>query len=107
MAAHRPTPTAHIFLDERGSAWIDETNVKVIEVVLDKLAYGLSPEQIFEEHSHYLSMAQIHAALAYYYDHQAALDAEIDRQRQEADALRSASLDSPIRRKLRELGKIP
>jgi hypothetical protein len=40
------TATAHIHLDTRGVAWIGKTNVKVIEVVLDKLAYGWSPEEI-------------------------------------------------------------
>src|SRR3990172_8587789 len=66
----------HIRLDARGVAWIDDVNVKVIEVVLDRLAYGWSPEEIHFQHPH-LSLAQIHAALAYYYDHQAALDGEI------------------------------
>src|SRR4051794_5818982 len=74
------TPTAHIRLDERGRAWVDDTNVKVIEVVLDKLAHGWSPEQIAEQHYHRLSLAQIHAAFSYYYDHQAEFDAEIERQ---------------------------
>jgi Protein of unknown function (DUF433) len=69
------TATAHIRLDERGVVWVDYTNVKVIEVVLDKLAYGWSPEEIHFQHPH-LSMAQIHAALSYYYDHQSAFDAE-------------------------------
>jgi hypothetical protein len=36
----------HIRLDEQGIAWIDDANVKVIEVVLDRLAYGWSPEEI-------------------------------------------------------------
>ena len=30
---------SHIVLDEKGVAWIDETNVKVVGVVLDKLAH--------------------------------------------------------------------
>ena len=35
------TATApHTKRDDRGVAWIDETNVKVIEVVLDRRAYG-------------------------------------------------------------------
>jgi hypothetical protein len=34
-------------------------------------------------------MAQIHAALAYYYEHQAELDAEIERQCREVEALRA------------------
>ena len=54
---------AHIRRDDRGAIWIDETNVKVIEVVLDRLAYGWSPEEIHFQHPD-LSLAQIHAALA-------------------------------------------
>jgi hypothetical protein len=40
------TETGHIVLDDRGIPWIDGTNVKVIEVVLDKLAHGSSPEEM-------------------------------------------------------------
>jgi uncharacterized protein (DUF433 family) len=101
------TSTAHIFLDERGRPWIDDSNVKVIEVVLDKLGYGLTPDQIYEEHDHYLSLAQIHAAFAYYYDHQAEIDAEIARQEKQYLELRAKDENSPIRQKLRALGKIP
>jgi uncharacterized protein (DUF433 family) len=107
MKTLTPTTTAHILLDERGRAWIDDTNIKVIEVVLDKLGHGLTPEQIFEEHYRRISLAQIHAAFCYYYDHQAEYDAEIERQRKEYETLRAQSLDSPGRRKLRALGKIP
>ena len=32
--------SSHIRRDDDGVAWIDDTNVKVIEVVLDRLAYG-------------------------------------------------------------------
>jgi uncharacterized protein (DUF433 family) len=95
----------HIFLDEQGRAWIDDTNVKVIEVVLDKLGYGMSPEQIHAEYPD-LSLAQIHAALAYYYDHQADFDAEIERQRKEYETLRAQNGDTPLHRRLRAVGKI-
>jgi hypothetical protein len=54
--------TAHIYLDERGVAWIDDTNVKVIEVALDKLAHGWSPEEIHLQHAHLSSLAQITAS---------------------------------------------
>jgi hypothetical protein len=27
--------TSHVWLDERGVAWLDDTNVKVVEVALD------------------------------------------------------------------------
>jgi uncharacterized protein (DUF433 family) len=100
------TPTAHIHLDDRGRAWIDDTNTKVIEVVLDQMAYGWSPEEVHFLHT-YLSMAQIHAALSYYYDHQADFEAEIERQRKEYEVLRASVEDSPIQKRLLAMGKLP
>jgi uncharacterized protein (DUF433 family) len=96
--------TAHIHLDEHGVAWIDNTKVKVIEVVLDKLAHGSSPEEIHFQYPH-LSLAQIHAALAYYYDHQVELDAEIQRRWQEVNTLAAQEVESPLRKRLRMLGQ--
>ena len=95
--------TIHIEIDERGVAWIPDANTKVIEVVLDRVAYGWSPEEIHFQHPT-LSLAQIHAALTYYYDHQAELDAEIMRQLKEVEALSEAAKDSPGRQRLREKG---
>jgi uncharacterized protein (DUF433 family) len=102
----RSTETAHIHLDHRGVAWIDDTNVKVLEVVLDKIADGLSPEEIHAEDPDLL-LAQIHAALSYYYDHQAEIDAEIERQVREVDAMAAQASNSPLRRRLRAAGKLP
>jgi uncharacterized protein (DUF433 family)/uncharacterized protein YuzE len=99
--------TSHIRLDAEGRAWIDDSNVKVIEVVLDKIGHGLSPEEIHEEYPD-LSLAQVHAAFSYYYDHKAEFDAEIDRQEREYETLRAAQgNDTPLHRRLRAAGKIP
>lgn len=101
-----PAPTtAHIQLDDRGVAWIDATNTKVIEVALDRVAHGWSPEEIHFQHPH-LSLAQIHAALAYYYDHQLEMDQKIECSSKEAERLRSQAAESPIRKRLREMGKL-
>ena len=97
---------SHIELDDRGRAWVAGTKVKVIEVVLDHIAYGFSPAEIHLQHPH-LSLAQIHAALAYYYDHQANMDAEIQRQAGEAERLWEQNRDSPGRRRLRAKGLLP
>ncbi len=70
-------------------------------MILDRVAYGWSPEEIHLQHPA-LSLAQIHAALTYYYDHQAELDAEIMRKLKEVEALAEAAKDSPGRRRLRE-----
>jgi uncharacterized protein (DUF433 family) len=93
---------AHIEIDEHGVAWIDDTNVKVIEVAVDKLAHGSSPEEMHFQYPH-LSLAQIHAALAYYYDHQAELDSEINKRRLEADELTAQASDTKLRKKLMNL----
>jgi uncharacterized protein (DUF433 family) len=91
--------TAHIEIDEDGVAWIDNTRVKVVEVVVDKLAHGSSPEELHFQYPH-LSLAQIHAALAYYYDNQTALDAEVGRRWREADELAGRISDPALRRRL-------
>jgi uncharacterized protein (DUF433 family) len=88
-----------IELNENGVAWIAGANTKVIEVALDKIAYGWSPEEMHRQHSH-LSMAQIHAALAYYYEHQAELDAEIERQYREVEVLRTQQHNPLTRQEL-------
>jgi uncharacterized protein (DUF433 family) len=88
----------HIELDERGVAWIANTKVKVIEVAVDKIVHGSSPEEMHYQYPH-LSLAQIHAALSYYYDHQTELDADIRRRWAEGDELAASSSDSTLRRK--------
>ena len=88
-----------IELDGRGVAWIGGTKVKVAEVVLDKLAFGSSPEEIHFQHPH-LSLAQIHAALTYYYENQNHLDAQIRRGLEESGELASQVSDPDLRRKL-------
>jgi uncharacterized protein (DUF433 family) len=103
-----PTTAAitHIHTDEQGRAWIDDTNVKVMEVVKDWLAHGSSPEEMCCQYPH-LSLAQVHAALAYYYDHQEQLDRALNRELEQWETQVAQFRDSPIRRKLRALGKLP
>lgn len=109
MSATVTTPTTtntHIHLDDRGVAWIDDRNVKVIEVALDMIAHGATAEQIYKMHGGYLSMSQIHAALSHYFDHRAAYDAEIERQVREDDNARTSEPESPVLAKLRKLGRL-
>ncbi|MBI5383404.1 MAG: DUF433 domain-containing protein [Verrucomicrobia bacterium] len=101
-----PVPTTpHIWLDDRGVAWVDDTNTKVVEIALDLIAHGWSPEEIHFQHPH-LSLAQIHMALGYYYDHQPELDAYIRRSLSETERLRAEAGESPLRRRLREQGAL-
>lgn len=97
-------PAAHIHLDEHGTAWIDDTNVKVIEVVLDKLAHGESAEETHLQYPH-LTVAQIYSALAYYHDHRAEFDAQIENDFHEFQTMRNQSMDSPGCQKPTRLGR--
>ncbi len=74
----------HIRLDDDGSAWIYDKKSKVTEFVAEKFANGWSTEEVHFQHPQF-SLAQIHAAMAYYYDHQAEMDSEMERQYQTKD----------------------
>jgi uncharacterized protein (DUF433 family) len=91
-----------IEIDNEGIPWISGANTKVVEVVLDKMAYGWSPEEMHCQHPH-LSMAQIHAALSYYYEHQDEVDADIERRDRYVEELRAQQPDSPLRQRLRAI----
>jgi uncharacterized protein (DUF433 family) len=101
---HRLTATfaTRIELDDRGIAWIVGTKVKVIEVVLDMIAYGSSPEEIHFRHPN-LSLAQIHGALTYYYENQDRIDEQMRRGLEESDKLAAHLSDAQFRRKLGNL----
>jgi uncharacterized protein (DUF433 family) len=91
-----------IEIDEQGIAWISDTKVKVMEVALDKLVHGSSPEEIHFQYPH-LSLAQVYAALAYYYEHQNELDSEIQRRWQEVNEMAALEANTPLQQRLREL----
>ncbi len=95
-------PLSHIIIDEDGVARVDATTVKVIEIALDHLAYGWSADAMHEQFPH-LSLAQIHAALAYYYDHQARFDGEIKKLEREIGQWNQELGDSPLQLRLRQL----
>ena len=77
-----------IELDDTGVPWITGANTKVVEVVLDKMAHNSSPEEMHEQYPH-LSLAQIHAALSYYYEHQDEVNADIERRERYVEEMRA------------------
>ena len=92
-------PITHVRRDERGVAWIDETNTKVVEVVMDWMANGCSPEEMHRQHPH-LALAQLYAAMAYYYDHKAELDEQVERSLRFAEEMRAQAVNQPMRAEL-------
>ena len=63
----------HIELNEEHVQSIAGTTMKVVELVVEQQAYGWSPEELHFQHP-YLTLGQIHSALAYYWDHREELD---------------------------------
>ena len=95
-------PLSHIVRDAQGVAWVDETNVKVAEIALDHLAYGWSADALHEQFPH-LTLGQIHAALAFFYDHQEEFEREMLRREREVAGWRAEAGESALQRRLRVL----
>ena len=76
--------------------------IRVTQLVMDYLAHGWSPDEMCRQHP-YLSSAEAHAAMAYYYDHQAEIDDEIQEELARVDQLAAASPRSPLIQRLSAL----
>src|SRR5438874_9745601 len=95
----------HIVLDDAGVPRIAGTTMKVIELVLERSAYGWSPDELHFQHP-YLSLGQIHSALAYYWDHVEELDQDIKRRMEKVESIRQKVGASAIKDKLKAQGRI-
>ena len=99
------TKYEHVILSEENVPIIAGTNLKVIELVLEKTAYGWSPEELKFQHS-YLTLGQIHSALAYYWDHKDELDHDIEKRLESVDKLQKKSMESTLVSRLKTKGLI-
>jgi uncharacterized protein (DUF433 family) len=95
----------HIILNEAHMPMIAGTTMKVVELVLDHLAYGWSPEELHFQHPG-LTLGQIHSALAYYWDHKAKLDEDIERRLQIVDQLQPTKSSTSLAERLKARGRI-
>lgn len=50
--------------------------IRVAQIVMDYLAHGWSPDEMCRQHPG-LRLAEVHSAMAFYYDHQDEIDGEI------------------------------
>ena len=95
----------HIKKQENEPARLERTpRVRVAQIVMDYLAHGWSPDEMCRNYE-YLSLAEAHAAMAYYYDHESEIDAEIE---EEVKEVKKSRADAPpssfvLRMKAKEL----
>jgi uncharacterized protein (DUF433 family) len=98
------TDYAHIVVDEHGVPWIRDANTKVVQLVAEVKAYGWSPEELAYQHPH-LSLAQVHSALAYYWDHREEIEADLRRREALAEEIRREVGQHPLVARLRAAGQ--
>ena len=99
------TTYEHIRLDANDVPIIAGTTMKVVELVMAQMAYGWSPEELYFQHP-YLTLGQIHSALAYYWDHREELDKDIERRLESVDTLSRSLGQSPLVARLKAKGLI-
>jgi uncharacterized protein (DUF433 family) len=95
----------HVVLDSSKVPIIAGTTMKVIELAQAHIAHGWSPEELYFQFPH-LTLGKIHSALAYYWDHQAELDKDIERRLKAVTALRRSVGESPLVARLKAQGLI-
>ena len=93
----------HVVIDQNHVPRVGSTGMKVIHLVIAQETHGYSvPELHFQFPD--ISMGEVHAALAYYWDHKVELDQAIQQHDQRIEQIRLASGESPASKRLRSLG---
>ena len=85
----------HLVLDENGVPFVHATDLKVVELVLEQRAHGWSAEELHFQHP-FLSLGQIHSALAYYWDHKDELDQNIEIRLERVNQIRDQTELPPL-----------
>ena len=68
------------------------TTIEVSVIAIAKIVHGQSAEEIAADYD--LSLPQVYAALAYYYDHKMEIDATIQERQQWAQAMKEKGVGS-------------
>ena len=74
-----PTSWPHLISDEGEPRLERLPRIRVSMIAADHLGHGWSAGQIAEQYPH-LRLAEIHSALAYYYDHRDQIDAILEQE---------------------------
>ena len=91
----------HFILNQTQVPTISGTTTKVIELVVEKLAYGWSPEELHFQHPH-LTLRQIYSALAYYWDHREEFGQEIAQRLERENQIRQQVRPAPLMARLKK-----
>ena len=89
--------------DGQDRAFVAGTRVRVQDIYVDSQVHGMSPEQIVASLPH-LTLSQVHAALAYYYDHREEVLEELRQDKQFVALMKKQMGPGPLEAKLRSAG---
>ena len=78
--------------------------VRVSQVAVEYVKHCSSPDEICFHYPH-LKLAEVHSAMAYYFDHQAEIDAEIAEEQRMVEEWRKSLPPSPIETRIERLRK--
>ena len=96
-------PYPHIVKEGNEPARLASTpRMKVSHLVMEYLNWGWSPEEMCRQHP-FLAISEAYAAMGYYFDHQAEIDAEIEAGDDAARSAMAAAASSPLVLRLRGL----
>ncbi|MBC5795983.1 DUF433 domain-containing protein [Sphaerospermopsis sp. LEGE 00249] len=77
--------------------------IRVAQIVMDYIAYGWSVEEMCRQHP-YLTQAEAHATMGYYFDHQEEIDQEIKEEWEQVQQSRHELASSPFYNRMKAKG---
>src|SRR5258706_4093243 len=80
--------------------------IRVAQIVMDYLNHGWSADEIVIHYPH-LKLAEVHSAMAYYFDHQEEIDGEISAEQRVIEESRKNAPPTPVELRLRAQGLLP
>ncbi len=80
--------------------------IRVAQIVIDYLNHGWSADEICIHYPH-LRRAEVHSAMAYYFDHQAEIEGEIAEEQKLSEQSRGAAEPTAVELRLRAKGLLP
>src|SRR5437588_12797750 len=97
----------HILKPEGSPAHLERMpRIRVAQIVTDYLNHGWSADEICIHYPH-LKLAEVHSAMAYYFDHQSEIDGEIEEEQRLIEESRRTAKPTPAELRLRAQGLLP
>ena len=101
------TTYPHIVKTEGTPARLERLpRIRVAQIVVNYFDHGRSPDEVCQHFPH-LKLAEVHSAMAYYFDHQAEIDAEIEEEQKLNDEARRNAKPTAVELRLRAQGFLP